>query len=170
MDINPDLEAQGLTNLTADFKAMPFDDESVDILIFDPPHIPTDGVTEGSSKLYYDKYGITEKRGEGRDGNKVSGLFAPFLSEAQRVLKPNGIILAEIADLVHCSVSQWQQVDFINAVFEAGLTPCDMLIKADPSAGNMMSGAWKNVFHLRKAHCYWIVVRKGKCTVPHDNQ
>lgn len=42
--------------------------------------------------------------------------------------------------------------------------PCDMLIKRDPSAGNMISGAWKNQMHLRRAHCYWIVLRNSnKC-------
>jgi hypothetical protein len=46
-------------------------------------------------------------------------------------------VLAKIADLVHNHRYQWQQVDFINAVREVGMTPCDMMIKCDPCAGNL---------------------------------
>jgi hypothetical protein len=160
MDINP---AFGL-DVCADFAAMPFADASFDVIVFDPPHLPTHAASPGSSRMWEKRYGITgqDKR---RDADHVCGLFNPFLVEAKRVLRsPEGVILAKIADLVHNHRQQWQQVDFINAVREVGMTPCDMLIKCDPLAGNLKSSKWENVMHLRKAHCYWIVVRNStKC-------
>lgn len=152
----PGLDAQ------ADFWELPFADSLFNIIVFDPPHIPTAGVTKGSSKIYYDKYGITE-RGRGREGKNIIGMFVPFLTEARRVLANDGIVLAKIADQVQHHQYHWQQVGFVNACVEVGLTPCDMLIKRDPAAGKLISSKWKTQYHLRKAHCFWIVVRKGKC-------
>lgn len=158
MDINPDLEL----DVVGDFAKMPFENESFDIIVFDPPFLPTNAASKNSSKIWEKQYGITAS-GEGREGENINGMFLPFLKEAKRVLRHNGIILSKIADLVHNHKQQWQQVSYINAVMETGMTPCDMLIKCDPNAGNLTSSKWKNVKHLRKAHSYWIVTRKGKC-------
>ncbi len=159
MDINPKLDL----DTVGDFSNMPFENESFDVIVFDPPHLPTHAASENSSKIWEKCYGITSQ-GIGRDGDNVIDLFLPFLKEAKRVLKKDGIILAKIADLVHNHRQQWQQVDFVNAVRSLNMTPCDMLIKCDPSAGNLTSSKWENVKHLRKAHCYWIVVRNSnKC-------
>lgn len=93
-----------------------------------------------------------------------------FFKEAKRILKENGIVLAKIADIVHNHKYQWQHVDFIIAAREIGLTPCDMIIKADPNAGNLSSSKWKNIKHVRKAHCYWIVCRSGTCERKNFNE
>jgi hypothetical protein len=157
MDIDPSLDV----DTVADFTAMPFDDGSFDVLVFDPPHLPVAAASEGSSKIWEQQYGITDSC-EHRQGDNVSPLFPLFLREAKRVLREDGIILAKIADLTHNHRYQWQHVDFINAVFATGMTPCDALIKRDPKAGNLKSSKWQNVKHLRKAHCYWIVVRNSR--------
>jgi ubiquinone/menaquinone biosynthesis C-methylase UbiE len=152
MDIDPSYDV----DIVGDFKQMPFQDASFDVIVFDPPHRP---VSAGNNSAY-SKYneGVAD---EHRVGD-ISDLFPPFLSEAKRILKPGGIVLAKLADLVHNHRYSWIQVDFINAVRESGMTPCDMMIKIDPCAGNLKSGHWKNVNHLRKKHCYWIVVRNSK--------
>lgn len=49
------------------------------------------------------------------------------------------------------------------ACAQAGLTACDLVVKRDPSAGNLKSGRWKKAHHVRNAHCWWAVVRKGRC-------
>jgi hypothetical protein len=72
------------------------------------------------------------------------------------------MILVKLADLIHSAQYQWQQVDFINAVRNIGMIPDNMLIKCDPNAGNLTSSKWKTINHLRKAHCYWIVVKNPK--------
>lgn len=154
MDISHDAEV----DVVGDFRRMPFPDRAFDVIVFDPPHLPEDS---GKKCRLHKSYNVGNT-GLGMDGECVSAIFAPFLSEAKRVLTPAGIVLAKIADHVHNHRQQWQQVDFVNAVRTAGMTPCDMLIKIDPSAGLIADPRWKNVKHLRKAHCYWIVVRNSK--------
>jgi SAM-dependent methyltransferase len=152
MDISQEFDL----DVVGDFRKMPFADRSFDVIVFDPPHLPDDAGTTGT----HQKYNVGNK-GLGLDGDNISAVFPIFLAEAKRVLKPNGLVLAKLADLVHNHRQQWQQVDFINAVRASGMTPCDMLIKIDPSAGNLADARWKNVRHLRKQHCYWIVVRNS---------
>lgn len=169
MDINPEFG----TDVVGDFRNMPFEDGSFDVIVFDPPHLPVAVASVGSSTLeeiqqWRKNYGLTSEKGMGRDGDNVSEIFVPFLLEAKRVLRPDGIVLCKLSDLVHNHRYQWQQVDFINAVrIVGGMTPCDMLIKVDPCAGNLKSSKWQNVKHLRKGHSYWIVVRNStRCERP----
>lgn len=155
MDLDPAFRA----DVVADFRSMPFPDRAFDVVVFDPPHMPD---AAGQTCQMHDHYNVGAA-GQGRAADVIS-LFPPFLSEAKRVLRPAGIVLAKIADLVHNHRQQWQQVDFVNAARTAGMTPCDMLIKIDPSAGKLYDPRWRQIKHLRKAHCYWIVVRNsGSC-------
>jgi hypothetical protein len=139
--------------------------KSADVLVFDPPHLPTHAASEQSSKIWEHRYGITDS-GEGREGDNVSGLFIPFLLAARRVLSDNGIVLAKIADLTHNHRYQWQHIEFVKACEEQGFTACDMVIKWS-RAGNLKSSKWVNTYHARKSHSFWIVARKGdKCERP----
>lgn len=158
-----DIDSSFDLDVVGDFRNMPFSDASFDIILFDPPHLPSSAASPNSSKIWEKRYGINN---EGRKGDNVSELFLPFLKEAKRVLADDGIVLCKISDLIHNHCYQWQHVDFINACRDVGLIPCDMMIKCDPKAGNLKSSKWKKVYHLRKAHCYWIVVRKGTCERP----
>jgi hypothetical protein len=159
MDINAELTL----DTVADFMAMPFVAGSFDVIVFDPPHLPTASASANSSGIERAQYGLTAN-GHGREGDNVAGMFEPFLLEAKRVLVDGGIVLAKIADITHNHRYQWQQVDFVNAVRRVGMTPCDLLVKWPGSGGNLKSSKWVNVYHLRRCHSYWIVVRNStKC-------
>lgn len=94
----------------------------------------------------------------------LAGYFVPFLAEASRVLRPGGIVFAKIKDYVHNHRYQWMLVEWVLAVRSTpGLTACDLIIKRDPCGGNLKSGRWKRAHHARNAHCWWAVVRKGRC-------
>jgi len=157
-----DIDPQYKTDAVGDFRNMPFDDASFDVIVFDPPHLPVAAYSDSEvSQRWSRVYGNTAD-GEARQGDNVVPLFLPFLLESIRVLRPGGIVLAKITDMVHNHRYQWQHVDFINAVQEVGMTACDMIVKGDPAGGNLKSSKWKSVYHFRRNHCYWIVVRNSK--------
>lgn len=150
--VNPDV--------VCDFRKLPFLDSEVSVLVFDPPHLPSAAGTDKSLKHFVDNYGLKNTL----KGDNINGFFKPFLEEANRVLVQDGLIFCKLADFVHNHKYQWSLVDFIEAVRSFPfLTPTDLIIKRDPCAGNLTSGKWVNSFHARKSHCYFIVVRKGKC-------
>lgn len=155
--VRMDISTDATVDVVGDFRAMPFADRVFDVVVFDPPHLPDDA---GVRAMHNEKYNVAHK-GRGLDGDNIAAVFAPFLDEAKRVLVDGGIVLAKIADIVHNHRQQWQQVDFVNAVRAKRMTPCDMLIKVDPSAGNLTDPRWKTVSHLRKSHSYWIVARNS---------
>lgn len=155
MDIDP----RHNTDYVCDFMEMPgVPDDHYDVVVFDPPHLP--GLSQGSSKLYSDVYGVIGPT-KGREKKNISEMFKPFLEQAKRVLKQDGIILAKICDLVQGRRYQWQHVDLINCARELGLTPCDMAVKC--GSGSIISSKWENQSHLRKNHSYWIVIRLKNC-------
>ena len=156
-DVRTDKDPSLDVDVAADFRQLPFEDASFDVIVFDPPHWPGN---ISASSIYNQRYN-TPKFTDGREKDTVVGLFPSALAEFKRLLKPNAIVLVKIADLVRNHKYQWQHVALINEAVAVGLTPCDMLIKVDPCAGNLKSSKWKNVKHLRKQHCFWVVLRNG---------
>lgn len=155
-DIDPEVNP----DIVCDFKNTPFKDNEVSVIVFDPPQLPSAAGSEKSLKPFVKNYGLDKSV----KGYNIDEIFEPFLKEAHRILMNDGLIFVKLADFVHSHNYQWTLVSFINAVKSIkGLTATDLIIKCDPSAGNLASGRWKNSFHARKAHCWWIVVRKGKC-------
>lgn len=155
MDINQKYK----TDFVDDFMEMrSVPSNNFDVLVFDPPHLP--GASKNSSKVYEECYGIVGPT-KGREKENIVGMFRPFLIQAKRVLTKKGIILVKLCDLVQGRKYQWQHVDLINIARELEITPCDLAVKS--RSGSMISSKWKNQYHLRKSHSYWIVLRLKGC-------
>ena len=156
MDIDPKVGP----DIVGDFRAIPVPDASLDVLVFDPPHLPAAAGSKASLRQMREDYGLSDAP----KADNVAAYFAPLLTEAARVLRLDGLILAKIKDYTHNHAYQWMLVEWINAVRSTpGLTPCDLVIKVDPCGGNLKSGRWEKAHHVRNSHCYWSVVRKGRC-------
>ena len=73
LEINPDV--------VADFRSLPFDDESYHMVVFDPPHLIKAGDNSWLAKKY------------GKLNNDWQNDIARGFNEARRVLKPNGTLI-----------------------------------------------------------------------------
>ena len=127
------------------------------VVIYDPPHVGPQG-RDKSCKRFDADFGATMACGKDEDWT-LSYLYPPFLAEAKRVLKPDGLLLAKITDMVNNHRSRWPHVDFMQMADEAGFTVCDLIVKV--RTGPMVSNKWKKAHHARKRHCFWIVCRNG---------
>lgn len=154
-----DIDPQWSPDCICSWDRLPNRDGSVDVLVYDPPHLPLAAASKKSIQRFSRDHGLKLST----QGDNVVALYSPFLREAGRVLKPDGLVFAKIKDYVHNHKYQWNVEAFNLRVREVGLTPCDLIIKRDPSAANLKSGRWKNRFHVRNAHCYWVIVRQGRC-------
>jgi hypothetical protein len=124
-------------------------------VVYDPPHVGPQGRDKSCKKFDVD-FGATVECGKEQNWN-LSYLYPPFLKQAKRVLKPRGILLAKITDMVNNHRSKWAHCDFMRMAEEAGFTVCDLIVKV--RTGPMLSNKWQNAHHARKRHCFWIICR-----------
>ena len=127
------------------------------VVVYDPPHVGPQG-RDKSRKRFDEDFGATVECGK-EQGWTLSYLYPPFLKQAKRVLKPEGLLLAKITDMVNNHRSRWAHCDFMRMADEAGFTVCDLIVKV--RTGPMKSNKWKTAHHARKRHCFWIVCRNG---------
>jgi SAM-dependent methyltransferase len=153
MDIDPQFQP----DVVGDNTDMPFADRSFDVVVYDPPHIPNQGTD--NRKDFSKRFGLVLKASP-EQGYNFSHLYPPFLAEAYRVLRKDGVLLCKIADYVHGHKFQWAHVDLINAAVAIGFTACDCIVKI--RKGPIKDPRWKKAHHARRHHCYWIVFRKSK--------
>lgn len=157
--IGLDIDASHRPAIVADNAMMPFLDSSFDVVVYDPPHIPNQG--KDRSKDFNTRFGLV-LRSSKENHYSFTHTFPPFVREAFRVLKPEGILLCKITDYVHHHRYQWAHIEFINAAQGVGLMPCDCIVKV--RKGPIIDPKWKNAHHSRRQHCYWLVFRKSnKC-------
>lgn len=154
-----DLEAKHHPSLVGDNARMPFQDHVFDVVVYDPPHIPNQG--RDKSKDFNVRFGLVLRSAK-EDGYSFVHTYPPFLREAHRVLKPEGILFCKISDYIHDHRYQWAHVDLIQAARGVGFFPCDCIIKI--RKGPIIDPKWKTAHHSRRQHCYWLVFRKSeKC-------
>lgn len=127
------------------------------VVVYDPPHVGPQG-RDKSVKRFDVDFGATVACGK-EHGWSLSYLYPPFLEQAKRVLKPEGLLLAKITDMVNSHRSQWAHCDFMRMAAETGFTVCDLIVKI--RTGPMVSNKWKNAHHARKRHCFWIICRNS---------
>jgi len=157
--IGIDVDPSCKPDIVADNRCMPFKDKSFDVVVYDPPHVPNQG--KDRSKDFNVRFGLVLKS-PAANGYNFSHLYPPFLQEAYRVLKPEGILFCKIADYIHGHRFQWAHVEIIKVAAAAGFCPCDCIVKI--RKGPIVSPKWKTAHHARRHHCYWLVFRKSdKC-------
>lgn len=152
-----DIDAHHHPSVVADNTAMPFRDEFLDVVVYDPPHIPNQG--KDNKKDFGARFGLVVKSSK-ENKYTFTHTFPPFVKEAFRVLKEEGILLCKITDYVHHHRYQWAHIELINAASAVGFMPCDCIVKI--RKGPIVDPKWKTAHHSRRQHCYWIVFRKSK--------
>jgi SAM-dependent methyltransferase len=153
LDINP----RHKPDVVGDNTCMPFADRSFDVVVYDPPHVPNQG--KDRVKDFTTRFGLGGKSAAA-NGYNFTHTFPPFMAEAYRVLRPEGVLLCKIADYVHNHRYQWAHLEAVRAAMEAGFCACDCIVKV--RKGPIIDPKWKEAHHARRHHCYWLVFRKSK--------
>jgi SAM-dependent methyltransferase len=157
--IGLDIEMQHHPTIVADNTRMPFRDASFDVVVYDPPHIPNQG--KDQEKDFSVRFGLVQHSSK-ENQYTFTHTYPPFVSEAHRVLRAEGILFSKITDYVHHHRYNWAHLDFIEAARRAGFKACDCVVKI--RKGPIIDPKWKTAHHSRRQHCYWLVFRKSnKC-------
>jgi len=155
--IGIDIEGGHKPSVVANNTATPFKDEFFDVIVYDPPHIPNQG--RDHQKDFNDRFGLGGKSPKER-GYTFTHTYPPFVEEAHRVLKADGLLFCKITDYVHHHRYQWAHVEFVKAASEKGFQACDCIVKI--RKGPIIDPRWKKAHHTRRHHSYWLVFRKSK--------
>jgi hypothetical protein len=157
--IGIDLDIKYRPAVVADNSRMPFLDALFDVIVYDPPHIPNQGID--NQKDFNARFGLVV-RSPKEHQYSFKHTYPAFVTEAYRVLRQEGILFCKIADYVHHHRYNWAHIDLIEAARAAGFRPCDCIIKI--RKGPIIDPKWKIAHHSRRQHCYWLVFRKSsKC-------
>jgi len=157
--IGLDLDIAHRPQIAGDNTRMPFADAAFDVVVYDPPHIPDQG--RDNRKDFSVRFGLVVRSSKERQYS-FAHTYPPFVAEAWRVLRPEGILLCKIADYVHHHRYHWAHLDFVEAARHAGFRACDCIVKI--RKGPIVDPRWKTAHHTRRQHCYWLVFRKSdKC-------
>lgn len=154
-----DIEARYRPKVIGDNASMPFRGGVFDVVVYDPPHIPNQG--EDRSKDFGERFGLGQRSPKELQYN-FAHTYPPFLREAWRVLRTDGVLFCKIVDYIHHHRYQWAHVDLIQAAREVGFRACDCIVKI--RKGPIIDPKWKTAHHSRRQHAFWLVFRKSdKC-------
>ncbi len=151
-----DIDARVRPDVVADNRRLPFRDRCFEVVVYDPPHVPNQGADR--SKDFNTRFGLVLKS-SAEDGYNFTHLYPPFVREAFRVLRPEGVLFCNIADYIHNHRYQWAHIDLQQAAVDAGFRACDCIVKI--RKGPIVDPKWKRAHHARRRHCYWLVFRKS---------
>lgn len=144
-----------------DCRALPYEDDSIDCVVFDPPYMHTPGGTAHVGHQNYEEYyknnrngGLTKKYHEA-----VLELYFQAGREAHRVLRKEGIYIVKCADEVCANQQRLTHVEIINELTSKGFVAEDLFVLVRRNRPGV-SRAIRQV-HARKNHSYFLVFRKS---------
>ncbi len=154
-----------------DCRALPYENESFDVLVLDPPYM--EGLlrankehkaghgTYAAFRNYYSNGDETEQGPKWHAA--VTDLYFKAGAEARRVLKDNGVMIVKCQDEVSANRQWLTHVEIINHYEQLGFYTKDLFVVMRQNKAGI-SRLLKQV-HARKNHSYFLVfvkIPKGK--------
>lgn len=153
--------------LVADFRALPYRDSSVDVVVFDPPytHHPGrhgDGAYAATSSRYRNRQTTASLYNEG-----IMELYRAGMAEAARVMKDSGsTLLVKCKDMVQRDVMCWSSITVYQFAWDLGLWPRDLFYLVP--TGKPPHGRWKTQRHARQRPSFlWVFQKPDPVTAKH---
>lgn len=147
---------------------LPYEDESFDCIVFDPPYmegffrngnsIKAGAGTHNAFRTHYSNGHEAPKSGGGKWHAAVVELYEEGGREAHRVLRGQGVFIVKCQDEVSANRQNLTHVEIINAYAEMGFFCKDLFVVMRPNRPGM-SRLLKQV-HARKNHSYFLVFVK----------
>lgn len=143
-----------------DCRDLPYDEGTIDCVVFDPPYMHTPG---GTAHVNHQNYEAYYSNNQALSGSKyheaVLDLYFEAAKEAKRVLRPKGIYIVKCQDEVCANRQRLTHVEIINFVEKIGFITEDLFVVVRRNNPGM-SRVLKQV-HARKNHSYFLVFWKA---------
>jgi hypothetical protein len=146
-----------------DSRGLPYEDGSVDCVVFDPPYMHTPGGTAHQGHQNFEEY--YQNNGENRTTAKyheaVLDLYFRSAAEAWRVLKKGGIYIVKCQDEVCACKQRLTHIEIVNHLAEKMFVAEDLFVLVRSNRPGVSRILCQR--HARKNHSYFIVFRKKPC-------
>ncbi|MFO0955935.1 MAG: DNA methyltransferase [Isosphaeraceae bacterium] len=147
-----------------DCRELPYEDGSIDCVVFDPPYMHTPGGSAHVNHQNYEGYYRNNAAGNGNGGGSkyheaVLELYADAGREARRVLRDQGIYIVKCQDEVCANRQRLTHVEIIQDLATAGFLAEDLFVVMrlnNPGVSRVLRQV-----HARKNHSYFLVFRKS---------
>ena len=147
--IKSDLMPQVDDCLCIDATDMPWDDESIRSVIFDPPFIGGASPTGNPTSRIQIQFGAY------KNITQLYEFYQKAIREIYRILVPNGILVFKCQDVIEGRKQHWSHIEIYNMATGLFYGEDLFILLAKTRLFN-----WKKQFHARKYHCYFWVFRK----------
>lgn len=145
-----------------DCRKLPYENGSIDSVVFDPPYMHTPGGTAHLNHQNYEQYyqnNATKRDTLQKYHEAVLDLYFQTGREAFRVLKDEGIFIVKCCDEVCANRQRLTHVELVNEFASIGFGVEDLFVimrNNRPGVSRMLSQV-----HARKNHSYFLVFRKS---------
>lgn len=159
----PDIELlKSDLQMGIDCRSLPYDDQSIDAVVLDPPymHTPGEGAHFGHQNFedYYKNNGSKSKGGR-KYHEAVLDLYFEAGKEAARVLREGGIFIVKCQDEVCANRQRLTHVEIINEYDGYGFIAEDLFVVMRSNRPGI--SRLKRQRHARKNHSYFLVFWKA---------
>lgn len=154
------LVAHDLTHDGVDFRKLPENDGSVDVVVFDPPHLAPGGRATSTVPDMHNRYGTLTAP---RTVREVDELHAAGIQEAARVLCKGGRLLVKCLDYVSSGRYHAGRHNVVCSALQAGFEQVDEFILVSglgPQPQRNRDGSPRRQIHSRRAHSFLCVFRR----------
>lgn len=133
-----------------DFRALPYPDEVLDVVVLDPPYLHNPGRLQVE-----DRYrNLATTRGLNHEG--ILTLYTDGMAEARRVLKPGGQLWVKTQDEIANGKPRWTHLELYERARLLGFGVQDLFVLVRANATLQV----KRQLHARKNHSYlWIFAK-----------
>ena len=145
-----------------DCRCLPYKDEEIDCVVFDPPYMHTPGGTAHVNHQNYESYyknNVPRNESGKKYHEAVLDLYFKSAHEAHRVLREEGIYIVKCGDEVCANQQRLTHVELINELTSNGFVIEDLFVLLRNNRPGM-SRVLRQV-HARKNHSYFLVFRKS---------
>ncbi len=142
-----------------DLRSLPFDDDSFDALVLDPPYVSK---SESVSPLYLDHEERYQNVARGSSGHQaILDLYVEGANEARRVLTEKGVLILKVQAEVSNGLQLPTHYELYALLKERGWHLDDEFVLVQ-NGKLPNSSRTKRQFHARKNHSLFLVFRKSE--------
>lgn len=132
-----------------DFRNLPYEDKSIDVLILDPPYMHGGATVKNSIKSCY------KNSGSGSHYDVIR-LYAAGILEAARVLKRKGLIFVKCQDEIESAKQKWSHEEIGQLLDLFGFLREDLMVLVQPT---QPAQRFSYQHTARKNHSYLLIAR-----------